>query len=135
MKENKSIVNQVYTKLLMQFIVCFCLYIQVFGEISPGGGFQAGAIFISGLIAYDLSCKEITEYITPQIMLKTGVIGMLIYGGTGVFGFIYERNFLDYSILAPVDPRILGIILVEIGIAITVASSFGLIYLELKNAD
>ena len=36
------------------YIILYAIYIQLNGEVSPGGGFQAGVIFATGLISYDL---------------------------------------------------------------------------------
>jgi len=39
---------------IIPYIILYAIYIQLNGEVSPGGGFQAGVIFATGLIAYDL---------------------------------------------------------------------------------
>ncbi len=38
------------TKLLIPIILLFALYVQFHGDFGPGGGFQAGVIFGSGII-------------------------------------------------------------------------------------
>ncbi|MDX1917315.1 MAG: MnhB domain-containing protein [Rickettsiaceae bacterium] len=134
MQQNKSIVFTVYTKFLMQFIVAFCIYVLLFGEITPGGGFQAGAILISALIGYDLSCDNINKFLTTRIFILAAISGLVIYGTTGLMSLFYGKNFLDYSVLAQEGARVIGINMIELGIALTVSSSLGLIYMELKNA-
>ena len=38
--------------LLIPAILLFALYVQFHGDYGPGGGFQAGVIFASGIILY-----------------------------------------------------------------------------------
>ena len=45
---------RVITKLLLPLILLFALYVQFHGDFGPGGGFQAGVIFASGIILYAL---------------------------------------------------------------------------------
>jgi multicomponent Na+:H+ antiporter subunit B len=50
--------------------------------------------------------------------------GILLYGGVGIDAILLGGNFLDYDVLAhdPVHGQHLGILLVELGVGITVAS-------------
>ena len=47
-------IPRIITKLIVPFILLFGLYVQFHGEISAGGGFQAGVIFASGFILYNV---------------------------------------------------------------------------------
>lgn len=135
MKKNTSAINEIWTKFLLPFLICFSLYVQVYGEITPGGGFQAGSLFASSFIAYDLSISKRSKLISSQSLLRIGSLGMLIYFLVGSFSFLNNNNFLDYEIFGYNHGEQIGITIVEIGIGVTVGSILLLIYNEIKNAN
>ena len=61
---------------------------------------------------------------------RLGQMGVLIYAGTGVAGLLLGHNYLDYSPLAqdPEQGQHYGILIVELGVGITVASVMIAIY-------
>jgi len=111
--------------LLAPPILLFALYVQFHGDYSPGGGFQAGAIFATAIMLYALIFGVIaTRSIFSIAMLRLGMaLGTLLYGGVGVASMIFGGAFLDYAPLAqtPQGGRHLGIFLVEVGVGLTVA--------------
>ena len=44
------IVIKFILSFIILYITLYAIYIQLNGEISPGGGFQAGVIFATGII-------------------------------------------------------------------------------------
>ncbi|MEJ2056829.1 MAG: MnhB domain-containing protein, partial [Desulfofustis sp.] len=62
----------------------------------------------------------------------TAEFGVLIYGGLGIICMIMGDNFLDYNVLLhdPVHGQHLGILLVELGVGIAVASVMILIFFK-----
>lgn len=126
------LVVRVVAKLLIPFIMLFGLYVQFHGDYGPGGGFQAGVIFASAFILYALVFGvETARKVVPDGVTRTGVaLGGLIYGGTGVTSLFLGGNYLDYSVLAqdPVGGQHLGILLVEFGVGVTVASVMVVIF-------
>jgi multicomponent Na+:H+ antiporter subunit B len=122
-----DVVLRVGVKLLLPFMLLFALYVQLHGELGPGGGFQAGVIAAGMVILYALifgvrQAKQLVPQRLVEIMVPTGV---LIYAGTGVAGMLLGANFLDYSPLGP-DSRHgqeYGIMAVELGVLVTVSSS------------
>jgi multicomponent Na+:H+ antiporter subunit B len=115
------------TKLLLPLILLFALYVQFHGDYGPGGGFQAGVIFAAGIVLYALVFGlHNARQIFPFWLLRLGMcLGILIYAGVGVVGLLLGGNFLDYGVLDAHDPvhgQHLGILLVELGVGITVAS-------------
>jgi len=122
-----DVVLRVGVKLLLPFMLLFALYVQLHGELGPGGGFQAGVIAAGMVILYSLifgvrQAKQLVPQRLVEIMVPTGV---LIYAGTGVAGMLLGANFLDYSPLGP-DSRHgqeYGIMAVELGVLVTVSSS------------
>ncbi len=123
---------RIIAKFLIPLILLFALYVQFHGDFGPGGGFQAGVIFGAGVILYaliydlDQACRAL-----PPWLLRVGVsLGVLLYGGVGVVGMLLGGNFLDYNVLAhdPKHGQHYGILLVELGVGITVASVMIIIF-------
>ena len=56
--------------------------------------------------------------------LAAPIVGLLIFAGVGVAGLLLGGNYLDYNVLAsdPVKGQHLGILLIEFGVGLTVAS-------------
>ncbi len=120
------VVLRVVVKLLIPLILLFALYVQFHGDFGAGGGFQAGVIFATGFVLYDLVFGEgdARLVVPPAWLPRLGALGVLIYGGVGLFSLFAGRPFLDYAALAhdPVHGQHLGVMLVEIGVGITVFS-------------
>ncbi len=89
------------TFLMIPFIILFGLYIQFHGDYTPGGGFQAGIIIASGIILYSMlfGVSTTLKAIPYSVIRLTNVLGILIYGGTGVATTLLGQNFLSYDIL------------------------------------
>ncbi len=120
------LILRVITKLLMPFILIFALYVQFHGDYGPGGGFQAGVIFGAGFILYGLvfGLDALRGAVSSDILRAGFAIGVLIFAGVGVAGLFLGGNYLDYNVLAhdPVHGQHLGILLIEFGVGVTVAS-------------
>lgn len=124
MKED--VVMRVVTKFLIPFILLFAFYVQFHGELSPGGGFQAGVLFATAFVLFVLVYGvDAAEKVIAPGVLRAGLAGgVLLYAAVGVMGIILGGNFLDYSVLAekPKEGQHLGIVVIELGVGITVAS-------------
>jgi multicomponent Na+:H+ antiporter subunit B len=122
-----DVILRVGVKLIIPFMLVFGLYVQLHGDYGPGGGFQAGVIIAGAVIVYALIFGiEEAQRVAPRKLVEFMVpLGVLIYAGTGVVGLIGGQNFLDYSVLAAHAPagRERGILLVEAGVLVTVAST------------
>lgn len=114
------------TQLLIAPIMVFALYVQFHGDYGPGGGFQAGVIFAAAVILYGIvfGIKAAKQAIPDVILRSLAAIGVLIYGGVGVATMLLGGRYLEYNVLAhaPVHGQHIGIILVELGVGLTVAS-------------
>ncbi len=119
-----QVVLKTVVKVLAPLILLFALYVQFHGDFGAGGGFQAGVIFATGFVLYDLVFGEgdARAVIPPNWLHRLAALGVLIYGGVGVFSLLAGKPFLDYSALSqdPVAGQHLGILLVEAGVGITV---------------
>ena len=121
------LVLHVVARLLIPLIMLFALYVQFHGDYGPGGGFQAGVIFSVGFILYGLiyGVDKLREVINPTLIRTCAAAGVLLYAGVGVAGMLSGGEFLNYSVLAedPVAGQHLGILIIEFGVGLTVAST------------
>lgn len=129
----RHLILRVVGKFLIPYVLLFALYVQFHGDFGPGGGFQAGVIFAAGLILHALLFGAgATLAVVPEGVLRTiAALGVLLYAGTGVASLLLGANFLDYDPLGayPVAGQHHGILLVELGVGLTVASVMLLVFL------
>jgi len=123
---DNHLVLRVVAKTLIPTIALYALYVQFHGDFGPGGGFQAGVILAVSVILYALVFGvDEARRAAPTWMVRTGcALGVLIYGGVGFVTLFMGGRFLDYDYLArdPHHGQHYGIMFVEIGVFITVAS-------------
>lgn len=127
-----DIILRTVVRILVPFIFMFGLYVQMHGEYSPGGGFQAGVICAAAFIVYGFI------YGLPAIMkvVPIGLVrflcgfGVFLYGSVGVVAMLKGGNFLGYSALSsdPVHGQQIGILIIELGVGITVFAVVMLIF-------
>jgi len=126
------LILRVITKLLVPPIILFALYVQFHGDYSPGGGFQAGVIFAAAIILFGIvfGLRKVKRVLPPWLVIRLAAFGVLLYGGTGVVSLFVGKAFLDYSALAsyPKAGQHYGIIAVELGVGIAVATVMVAIY-------
>ncbi len=128
MRMREKVILRVVAKALIPFILLFALYVQFHGDYGPGGGFQAGVIFAAGFILYGLifGLEELRRVVSLRTLRRLMGIGVLIFGGVGVVAMLRGGHFLDYGMLDHHDPahgQHLGILLIEIGVGMTVATT------------
>ncbi len=124
---------RVVSKVILPYVLLFALYVQFHGDYGPGGGFQAGVIFAAGFVLYGLiyGLAAVRRVAPPRVIEILVSLGVLLYAGTGVLTMLRGGNFLDYGALNPLHPaegQHLGILVVELGVGITVASVMIAIY-------
>jgi multicomponent Na+:H+ antiporter subunit B len=127
-----NLILHVIAKFTIPLIILFALYVQFHGDFGPGGGFQAGVIFSTAFILYSLVFGlKTAEQIIPSHWLRIlAALGVVIYAGVGVASLLLGGNYLDYTVLASdqIAGQHLGILLVELGVGITVASSMLILF-------
>ena len=120
-------VLRVIAKLMIPFIMIFALYVQFHGDYGPGGGFQAGVLFAAAFILYALlyGLAAVKRVMPVRMVTNCVAAGVLLYAGVGFLGPILGANYLDYSPLAhdAAHGQHIGILLVEFGVGVTVAST------------
>jgi multicomponent Na+:H+ antiporter subunit B len=134
-----DLILRVIAKLLIPFILLFALYVQFHGDYGPGGGFQAGVIFAAGIILYALThgVEPAMRLVPQRVLVPLSALGVLLFGGVGVAGMALGGKFLDYSVLAhdAVHGQHRGILLIEVGVGITVASVMLLIFFAFMSRE
>jgi multicomponent Na+:H+ antiporter subunit B len=127
-----QVVLRSVVKVLLPLVLLYGLYVQFHGDFGAGGGFQAGVIFATAFVLYDLVFGDgsARTVVPPGWLHRLAAIGVLIYGGVGIYSLLVGRPFLDYSALAddPVHGQHLGVLLVELGVGIAVFSVVLLIF-------
>jgi len=135
------LILKVTTKLLFAPIILFSLYVQFHGDYGPGGGFQAGIIFAVAFFLYTFCFGlEKTKLVLPQRALVIAmVIGFMFYAGTGVVTMLLGGNFLSYDVIDPQSThhagQHYGILLVEWGVGMTVASTMLTIFYHFTGRE
>ena len=134
-----NLVLRIVSKFLIPLIILFALYVQFHGDFGPGGGFQAGVIFASAFILYTIvfDLDAARRAMPPKVLRFFASFGVLLYAGTGIASILAGGAFLDYNRLAtdPVAGQHLGILVIELGVGITVASVILLIFFSFAGRN
>lgn len=124
-QESKSAFD-VASRLVIPILVIYAVYVLLHGEISLGGGFQAGAL---------LACAYLLDRITPgkgmylprlrtESTLLLGGAGAFLYVLTGMLCMIGGGNFLEYGHLPlpqeGTELHSIGILMIEAGVTVCV---------------
>jgi multicomponent Na+:H+ antiporter subunit B len=115
----------VYTgcRFLFPIIMLTGAYIFIHGHLTPGGGFQGGAIVASAFLLMYLGCQG--KRIKTNINTTVEVLGGLTFIGIGIAGMMTGGDFL-YNFLPKGEPNMLfsaGIIpLIYIAVGFKVGS-------------
>lgn len=84
-------------RLLAPFIFIFGFYIVAHGHLTPGGGFQGGAVIATG-VALILVCyyyKDCIDKLTPAKNFKlVEAAGLILYICTALSGLVVGASFL-----------------------------------------
>ena len=81
------------TELLLPMVILFGVYVFMNGHLSPGGGFQGGAIIASGTMFMLLALPE--SHISRLMIAVTESLSGFSYVVIGVLGVIFAGGFLD----------------------------------------
>lgn len=92
-----KIVRTVANQLIL-FILVFGLYVIAHGHITPGGGFQGGAIIVSGVVMLlvAFSSQELKKSLRERILSIMESTGALIFTALAFAGIgtVFFYNFL-----------------------------------------
>jgi multicomponent Na+:H+ antiporter subunit B len=84
----------VYTgcRFLFPLILLFGAYIFIHGHLSPGGGFQGGAVIASAFVLIYMGCRGKRVPKTPTKIVES--LGGLVFVIIGLLGLIFGGYFL-----------------------------------------
>jgi multicomponent Na+:H+ antiporter subunit B len=85
------------TELLLPMVMLFGIYVFLNGHLSPGGGFQGGAIIASGTMFLLLALPE--SHISRLLVAVTESLSGFSYVVIGVLGVLMAGGFLDNRIM------------------------------------
>lgn len=142
-QESQDIIVKTMARLLTPFIVIYALYVIMHGHHSPGGGFQGGVILAASfvLLAISHGLDKMRQRLSEKVAGILASLGVFIYAGIGLLCLLLGGNYLDYgrlSKLLSVDParaRSLGILGVEIGVALAVMAVMCLIVFTIFSSE
>lgn len=129
----ESIILTTSVRCLTPFILIYGVYVLFHGEYSPGGGFQAGALFgIAVVLDRLVQGKNAVLFVKGyQAVIMAGV-GTFIYALVGILTILFGGNFLEYAALPfsvpEAERHALGILGIEIGVTICVMTTIIIIF-------
>jgi len=91
-----SLILRTGCRFLFPLILLVGAYIFIHGHLTPGGGFQGGAVVASAYLLFYLGCRErrISEEATQAVESLSGLV-FLVVGVLGLFaGGYFLLNFL-----------------------------------------
>lgn len=138
-----SVILDAATRILVPVVLLFAVYVLIHGHISPGGGFQGGVLFGSGLIMMRLVWGPAHEgggrhpdvpAFGPSLRgsLILACAGILGYAGIGLAAMAFGGEFLNYGTLPlgsdPAHVRELATLGIEAAVFLTVAGTVGVLF-------
>jgi multicomponent Na+:H+ antiporter subunit B len=90
--EPASLVLSTGCRVLFPLILTFGTYIFIHGHLTPGGGFQGGAIIASGFLLIYLGCRERRISRTASNLVES--LGGLTFVIIGLLGLVFSGYFL-----------------------------------------
>lgn len=90
--EPASLVLYTGCRFLFPLILVFGTYVFIHGHLTPGGGFQGGAIIASGFLLIYLGCRE--RRINRTVSNLAESLGGLTFVVIGLLGLIFGSYFL-----------------------------------------
>jgi multicomponent Na+:H+ antiporter subunit B len=141
-RDSGDVIVKTLARLLVPFIVVYALYVVMHGHYSPGGGFQGGVILAASFVLLGIShgLQQTWKRMSEKRAGVVSCIGVFIYGGIGALCLILGGNYLDYGKLSkilrvtPAEARSLGILGVEIGVALAVMAVMCVVFFAIFTA-
>ena len=101
-----KIVRTVANQLIV-FILIFGLYVIAHGHLTPGGGFQGGAVVVSGVVMLlvAFSSKDLKKSVRERILSIMESTGALIFVILGFAG-LATAFFYNFLVGSPIFGRI-----------------------------
>jgi multicomponent Na+:H+ antiporter subunit B len=85
------------SRVLTPLILLLGVYVFVNGHLTPGGGFQGGAIIASGMLL--LLLADPLKHFSHRLIAILESLSGLLFVGIGVLGILFAGGFLDNRLL------------------------------------
>jgi multicomponent Na+:H+ antiporter subunit B len=121
-------------RLLAPFIALFAFYVVLFGESSPGGGFQGGTIFAALVIILSVVAgREVAERMLPRrIRPWLRIAGPLSFMVVGALGAVFTGWYLGFPQTSKSVTAAM-LMVIELGIGIGGATVFASVFWRLGD--
>lgn len=137
-----SLIVRTTVILLVPFIMLFSIYTILHGDVSPGGGFQGGAIIGASLIVFTtiLGLPESIRKVPDRFRIPLEGAAPMVFILVGILGVFVGSNFLTY-ILPGISPglqatfRTMMLLMLEMGIGVGGAMIFTSILFALLREE
>lgn len=103
-REAASVIVVTGSRVLFPLILLFGVYVFLHGHLTPGGGFQGGAVIASGVLLLYLARREQTLH--REALGVAESLGGLLFVGIGLLGLAISGTFLS-NFLAKGQPNLL----------------------------
>jgi multicomponent Na+:H+ antiporter subunit B len=109
-----SVIVRTICDIFAWFLAIFGAYVIIHGHLSPGGGFQGGAVVATflALLLVAHGGKKLLAFVKPGIYSWLETTGLLVFIGTGFAGLttVFLYNFLSgrgglFGAVVPTGPN------------------------------
>lgn len=117
--EPASLVLLTGCRFLFPLMLLFGAYVFIHGHVTPGGGFQGGAIIASAFLLVYLGCRgrriskvrsTVAESLSGLVFVVMGLLGLTVGGG------YFLANFMPHGVLNQVfSAGIIPVIYIAVG--------------------
>ncbi|HGY54587.1 MAG TPA: cation:proton antiporter [Caldithrix abyssi] len=91
-RQNASVIVKTGARILFPLIIILGVYVFVHGHLTPGGGFQGGAIIASGFLLMFMSYR--TYKVNHKVLSLFETFAGTSFVLLGLFGLIWGTSFL-----------------------------------------
>ncbi len=91
--KNSSQLLQTGAKLIFPAILVLGAYVFIHGHLTPGGGFQGGAIIASGFLLMFMAYKD--YHVSHNVLTWVESIAGILFVSVGIWGLISGATFLE----------------------------------------
>ena len=135
-RQAPSLIVATASRILFPLTILFGIYVFLHGHLTPGGGFQGGAVIASGFLLLYLSRSEYT--ISRKRLNAAESLGGLTFVVIGLLGLVFAGHFLQ-DFLPKGQPNLLlsaGVIpLLYLAVGVKVGSELTRIIGDLMESD
>jgi multicomponent Na+:H+ antiporter subunit B len=91
--KNSSQLLQTGAKLIFPAILVLGAYVFIHGHLTPGGGFQGGAIIASGFLLMFMAYKD--YHVSHNVLTWVESVAGIVFVSVGIWGLISGATFLE----------------------------------------